>query len=285
MEEIPITRAYLESLTSGDLFRMADNSGIDIPPGLDRIFIIEELLESVSEDEPADPQEEPSDPSDPIDPRDPRNPPEASTNTSVGSGNSSHRAPEDSFSSESAHLPKQYNITFIEVMIRDPLWAFVFWEIKAQDKEQFEAARDFDGYYLKVSPWLGAAEKETAPLGPEAKEKEGIFTVPIKLEDSAWYLGLTPVLVNRTGREDQRYYKVELCVSRKGEETILAVSCPFALPGLPEAPAGNESRSREKDGGGMENPLLLLSGYEDFHILRNNERSLRAKRGSSKLYE
>ena len=39
--EQPVTRAYLESLTTSDLIKMADNSGIDIPSELDRIFIIE----------------------------------------------------------------------------------------------------------------------------------------------------------------------------------------------------------------------------------------------------
>ena len=45
MDGIPITRSYLETLSSWELVKLSDHYGIDIPPGLDRIFIIEELLE------------------------------------------------------------------------------------------------------------------------------------------------------------------------------------------------------------------------------------------------
>ena len=264
MEEIPITRTYLESLTTAELLRMADNSGIDIPPDLDRVFIIEELLESLVEDDPAEDDLDASDA--PILSVDTE--PEAPAKTS---------STEDIILSESVPLPKQYNITFIEVMIRDPLWAFVSWEIKAQDKEQMEAAPHFGGYFLKVSPCF-------EPMDPPAQgtEAEGVFMVPVKPEDSAWYLNFSPVPLNGISRGDQRQYKVELCVDRKGEELILAASDPFALPMLYELPAGaGKQEAQEPPAGPWGNPLIRLSGYENFCILRRNEKSLGVKRGSS----
>jgi hypothetical protein len=218
-----ITRAHLESLTTGDLITMADNLGVDIPVDLDRIFIIEELLEISSID-------------------------------SDGSGDPEPADMVDTVFVESVPLPKQYNITFIEVMIRDPLWAFVFWEIKSQEKEAFEKAQDFDGYYLKVIPSGKSAGKE-------------VFTVPVKPEDTAWYLGLSE---NGASQSDHQY-TIELCVSMSGEETVLAVSSPAKLPELPELPAA------EKHRGGRESPLIRLSGYGDFHVLRKNERTLRSR--------
>ncbi|MDR3248021.1 MAG: DUF4912 domain-containing protein, partial [Treponema sp.] len=45
MSDLCLARPYLDSLTTEELARIADNCGIDIPPNLERIFIIEELLD------------------------------------------------------------------------------------------------------------------------------------------------------------------------------------------------------------------------------------------------
>jgi len=229
---------------------MADSFGIEIPPELDRIFIIEELLEITSSDGAAEDTS--------ID----LAPPEADL--------------ADSDWLEPVPLPRQYNITFIEVMIRDPFWAFVFWEIKAQDKEQFERAQDFDGYYLKVSPWGVSAPAAPAQPGLEA---EGVFTVPVSVNDTAWYLGLSPAAPKgktfESSHDGPKQYKVELCVGTKETEMVLAVSSPFALPLPHELPAGWEPRLFA-----AKNPLVMLSGYEDFRVVRKNERLPRTKRST-----
>ena len=257
MEDVPLSRPYLESLTTGDLLGIADSLGVDTSNYPDRALVIEELLEVSSQEE------------------------QKSSNSQVADMT-------DSALVESVPLPKQYNITFIEVMIRDPLWAFVFWEIKAQDKEQIEKEHDFDGYYLKVSPWVVPAV--SPELTPEGKpvEPAGVFTVPVNPNDTAWYLGLAPAVENEKSREDQRQYKVELCVEIKGEETVLAFSSPFRLPLLHELSAGKEPKEEETRSCPAEtgkNPLVRLSGYGDFHILRSNERLFRPKRGASGTYE
>ena len=249
MEGIPLNWAYLNSLTTGDLIKMADSLGVDIPHDPDRVSIIEELLEIASLDKP---------------------------DGSPGADT------QDSVLTESVPLPKQYNISFIEVMIRDPLWAFAFWEIKAHDKEQFEKAPDFNGYCLKVSPWVPPGEK-TIDLGQEATAKDGIFSVSVSPNDTAWYLGLNPAAAEELSLREQIQYKVELCACLGESETVLAVSNPVRLPGLPEMPS---CTGKQENGGVQEacvgvNELVRLSGYGDFHIIRRNERSPRAKRGES----
>ena len=248
----PVNRAYLESLTTSDLLIMADKSGIDIPSELDRIFIIEELLEIASPDE--------NEPVDSID-----------------------QDMVDVVLTESAPLPRQYNISFIEVMIRDPLWAFVFWEIKAQDKEQFEKAPEFDGYFLKISPVEKSPYK---PAGSSRQGARGVFTVPVKPEDSAWYLGLSQTAADG-GRVEQNQYIVELCAAFQNEEVVLAVSNPVRLPELPSVLGPSVPRPEllpdrgKHDPNSNGNPLVLLSGYRDFHILRRNERLPRIKKDDS----
>jgi len=235
MEGLPLTRAYLESLATGDLLAVADRLGIDLPNNPDRNFVIEELLDFSSREE---------------------------------GGSPDNREPEitDIVLAESVPLPKQYNITFIEVMIRDPLWAFVFWEIKASEKEQFEKDDNFDGYYLKVS---------RLDDNPSANGNGRLFMVPVRPDDTAWYLSLSPAFEADSSWAAQSQFKVEFCAGVGGVETALAVSNPVRLPHLPELP----SSGKHEAAGVMENELVRLSGYGDFHVLRKNERQLRVKKG------
>jgi hypothetical protein len=232
VEELWLDRPFLESLTTNELIKLADNQGIDIPPGLDRTIVIEELLETLGGDT-AENAERPL----PLI--------EKHQGTAVP-------------------IPKQYNINYIEVLIRDPLWAFAFWEINTHDKEIHERASDFGGYYLRVvsSPWIA--------------NQDSSFTVQVGTGDSAWYLGFPP----SGGR-----FKVELCVMRKDEPVVLAVSKPFRLPKLLEPlengdSAGTENSAGIKGAGPLgsgspPNPLLRLSGVDDYKILRNTLRSSR----------
>jgi hypothetical protein len=230
MDDPCLKRPYLESLTTNELVRMADSFGIDIPPSLERVFIIGELLD-VASDEDAETEEETAD------------------------------VLEGAEFLDSAPLPRQYNITFIEVMIRDPLWAFVFWEIKGSDKELFEKEADFEGYCLRVNP-IGKGG---------AVQKENSFTVPVGHDDTAWYLGFSPELAAEAAIADAAaMYQVELCVLQGPEPAALAVSRLFTMP-----------RLQPPKGGGQEafNPLIRLSGAEDFRVTRNADRLPRAKYG------
>jgi hypothetical protein len=236
-----LTRVSLESLTTGELVKLADLYGLDIPPDLNRLFIIEELLD-----------------------------------IALSGGDDERQYPlEGALVMESGFrkpvpLPKQYNITFIEVMIRDPLWAFVFWEVKGFDKEIFEKAPDFGGYYLKVSPWEGGG-----PGNSSAGEEE-VFVVPVEIGDTARYLGFSPEGEAEAGKENRQ--KVELCAKRGAGEIVLAVSNPFRLPSLPRLPAG---RGQEENCPNYKNDLVRLSGCSDFHILRNPDRLHRTKKSGN----
>jgi len=235
MEELLLSRAYLESLTNNDLFRIADGLGIDVPDDPDRCSLRASLIEELLE---------------------------FNSDGSCGFGESEINK---LILTETVPLPKHYNITFIEVMIRDPLWAFVFWEIKASDKEQFEKAQDFDGYYLKVSRINGAENSS-------GHEKEELYTVSVKPEDTAWYLSLSPDSEDNILWPEQSQFMVEFCVKLGGVETVLAESNSVKNPGMPDLTSA-----------AVENPLARLSGYEDFHVLRKKERQSRIKKSEGEL--
>jgi hypothetical protein len=227
MDDPCLKRPLLEGLTTGELVRLADSYGIDIPPGLERVFIIRELLDIALEDE-AEP------------------------------GEDARQLAVHSNLTETALLPRQYNITFIEVMIRDPLWAFVFWEIKSYDKALYERETNFEGYCLRV-----ISLDDT-----NRTEKVQAFTVFVGVGDTAWYLGLPPA----EGR-----YKVELCVIRGGRELVLAVSRPFRSPEFLDPPAVKSSAAGDMQAV-YRNPLVVLSGAANFQVIRSSERQSRIAR-------
>jgi hypothetical protein len=225
------TIPYLESLSTGELIELAEKNGLDIPPDLERVFIIEELLYLENEDEEAHINDEA----------------QGEINR-PGSAQIEFR--------EMTVLPKQYHISFLEVLIRDPLWAFVFWEIKAHDKEQCEKLEDFGGYCLRIIPLF----QDT--LQPNAAAS---FVVAIDEDDCARYLGFPP--------EDGPCFKIELCMLDSEDFTVLAESRPFKLPRLIE-PKHDESVQAV-----YSSPLAQLSGVGSFSLVRSEDRLLRARSG------
>jgi hypothetical protein len=205
----------LESLTTAELTKLADSNGIDIPPGLERVFIIEELLDLEDEDDSAQVRGIPL---------------------------------RDTELLEPVPLPKQYSITYIDVLIRDPLWVFAFWEIKNYDKDLHERAGDFEGYHLRIVPLASEGGRDSG--------RSDSFIIPVGIEDSAWYIGFPP----SGGR-----FRVEIGLSRGGEFMVLAASRPFRLPKPLNPP---EQGDRKVSG----EPLIQLSGIDELPVLRNRDR-------------
>jgi len=218
-----LSRSRLESLSTTELVKLAEDFGVDIPPGLERIFIIEELLlESAYLSEPKTENEIQIIPS----------------------------------YTESVALPKQYNISFIEVIIRDPLWAYVFWEIKSHDREMHENEDDFNGYCLRVIPLVEGENIQ--------KSKENSFTVSIDKDDSARYLGFAEHSPQTEGR-----YVIKLSVIRGESELQIAVSQPFNMPRLIESGHFGEAEV---------NPFMRLSGAHEYSTINSTDRESRVKR-------
>ena len=119
MEKKFLTRQYLETLSSADLMDLADDYDIDVPADLNRRFIIGELLEVAEE--------------------------------LKASKDSDMIISSESVSEESADLPKSYNETFMNVVLRNPAWAFVYWDISENDRSGFTPAADFRALVLRVS--------------------------------------------------------------------------------------------------------------------------------------
>ena len=116
MDTMLLSRTYLESLSTADLFSLAEEYGIDIPENLNRRFIIGELLEAV-EDAILEKKE---------------------------------TLQESSAIPEENDLPVSYNETSITAIIRNPAWLYVYWDISAADLEKLKQNVTFTNLTLKL---------------------------------------------------------------------------------------------------------------------------------------
>jgi len=233
---VELSLVYLESLSTGELVDLAAKKSLDIPPGLERTFIIEELLY-----------------------------PDNGLHSKTGETEKTdiHDAHHHEFK-EFLVLPQQYHISFIDVLIRDPLWAFVFWEINAHDRDIYENAAGFKGYGLRVIP----LKEDMQP------DEAASFMVTVDSGDSARYLGFPP--------EDGRFFKVELCMLNREDRTVLAESRPFRLPRLikpkTDTPMAAPTAAPDDDIQAVyRNPLAELSGVDRFSLARSEDRPLRPR--------
>ena len=131
MENIPISLSYLETLSTADLLELAEEYDLDIPEQLNRRFIISELLEIADElnDENIDDIE----------------------------------TTEDSVET-TTELPLTYNETQIDVILRNPAWAYVFWDISSSDLQDVINAKGFSKLILKVHFWESIDSEKTEDL-------------------------------------------------------------------------------------------------------------------------
>ena len=178
METTRLSRSYLETLSSADLISLADDYGIDVPEDLNRRFLIGELLDVAEEFE-------------------------NSTHDDIG-------IVADADMHFSPGLPESYNETVVQVVLRNPVWAFVYWDIKAS---QFSELKE-KGYSLALR--VSFFPDESSPVPEES------FDIQVSLADRAQYVLL------RAGRKFVRIDLMSVCAGKVLES--IAMSRKIALP-------------------------------------------------------
>ena len=118
-EHFCLSRSYLETLTTGELVRLGDDFGVDIPLALNRSLIIGELLE-MQEDFRLNSA--------------------ASSDSIEGSEGEKTDAPVSS-----------YNETRVGILLRNPGWLFAFWDFSAAEFAECAQRRGFESFGLRVS--------------------------------------------------------------------------------------------------------------------------------------
>ena len=180
MEIKTLSRSYLETLSSADLISLADDYGIDVPDDLNRRFLIGELLEVAEETD-------------------------SKKSDDIG-------IVTDVFAPVANKLPESYNETQIGVVLRNPVWAFVYWDIKESDVSRLSASADFLKLLLRVSFFAD----ETSGMPDES------FDVQVSIADREQYVLL---------RAGKKFVRIDLVAVFAGKpEENLSISRKVALP-------------------------------------------------------
>ena len=179
MADFDLSRAGLEAMSFSELMEIADSLGIDVPDNFKRNALIGEILELANEDR--------------ID--------EDDTDFIL----------DDDNSVESADmLPRPYNLTEVKVVLRNPAWAFVYWNISDLDSASLDNAF-ISQLLLRISSF---SNKDDA-------KPDDFFDLKIKKADNGQYV-LLPAGV--------KFLRADLIFDIDGIIAILASSEMIQMP-------------------------------------------------------
>ena len=213
MEELDLSRKKLESLTNDELNKLADEYDLEIPSNLNRNFIIGELLEYAQELEDAA--------------------------QSDGEMNYVDFDETDDDEESDFQLPRSYNETKINAVLRDPAWVYAFWDISEADIQSFEDNEDFSNLCLHVA-FFDDENSET---------QSDSIDLMVSLEDRNQYILLS---------SSKKNFVLSLEAYYTGKPTLtLARSKRISVP------TGNELLKNAVPGKSMDfPPLIRLSGID-----------------------
>jgi hypothetical protein len=204
MEKQVINRTYLETLSFTDLISLADKYGIDVPDNLNRSFLIGDILDMAEEIK------------------------KTSDSNMVISPDS---VPEEN------RLPETYNMTDIEAVLRNPAWAFVYWNISESELHSIKKA-GVSSLSLRVCSLV--SKDDVKP--------EDSYDVQITVSDREQYI-LLPA--------GKQFVCIELIHTNKSASRVLAAS------GIIEIPHGTKLLADMKPGKEEQvSPVLELSGMK-----------------------
>lgn len=180
MQKDKITRSYLETLSFSELLKLAEKLDLDIPENLNYHILVGEILELCQENgeilvEEMDISE---------------------TDEKI-----------------SVELPKSYNITEVKLMMLNPSWGYVYWNISESDFEEI-SKNPTSQLILRIGAY---SEKDN--LKPDET-----YNIQISLTDNEQYF-LFPT--------DKKFIKVDLLFAIGVSIDILTSSNMLELPDCP----------------------------------------------------
>lgn len=151
---------------------------------------------------------------------------------------------------EDIDLPDSYNETRVVLMLRDPSWAFAYWDIQESERSDFRRSPEFEGLLLRVYS-LEAPDQSI-------EQCRASFDIPISIVDNRWYINLP---------EQLSYYRLSLVGVMQGGERVLALSNVIAVP------RGTLS-DRHSSGPGTKSgeEILAQTGIQDLDLPANGKR-------------
>ena len=110
-------------------------------------------------------------------------------------------------------IPAGYDETKVVLMVRDPHWAFAYWEIKKTKAREIRSYSDFESLFMRVY------EVDTEDLS--YSDTGSSFDIPIQFTDNSWYIYLP--------NADHSYF-LELSFQSSGRYQVLSRSNIIRTP-------------------------------------------------------
>lgn len=79
-------------------------------------------------------------------------------------------------------IPRRYNETRLVLLIRDPNWAFAYWDLTDELRESLQSGGEADELVLRVHDVQGVEFN--------GRNSNSSFDIPVQLSDSSWYIYL-----------------------------------------------------------------------------------------------
>ena len=208
MENVQINRAYLETLSFSDLQKLADDYSIDVPENFNRGFLIGEILEVAEESYKKNLEPD------------------------------MNITEEEEESCDDSEMPRSYNSTEVEIILRNPAWAYIYWNISDYDRDSLEKAFVSE-LRIRVSSF-----SEKSQVKPDE-----FFDIQISKQDNGQYF-LLPA--------GKKFFCVDLLFCLDGIIDILASSEVLEMP-------TGSSRLVDVHPGKEEglSPIMELSGMKE----------------------
>lgn len=145
------------------------------------------------------------------------------------------------FEEDQYPLPEHYNETKIVMLLRDPAWAYTYWDIK-----------DSEVSALKFGSLSGKLFLRVYEMNSKEFSKPNIndfSDIPVQIEDSSWYINLP---------ETGIFYCTELILKNSTSEKVL---CRSNIIKSPKWEIGELENFNEHKGTG--NDLLIVASVYD----------------------
>jgi hypothetical protein len=175
-------RTRLEELSLEALYLVATQNGLDVEPDIERDRVIDQLVDLIVEN---------------------REERELANSVTVKIQQKKYALLRDDETPltqdrvEAIELPQRYEINRITLMLRDPRWAYTYWDISSGKVREYQESQRFDGLHLRVLQLDGHSE--------DLRILDS-FEIPVQLSDTSWYIYLPPagVVVSHPARRTKR---------------------------------------------------------------------------------
>lgn len=190
-------RRRLEELSLQALFTLADQNGIVLGPDTDRRSVIEELTDLIAENH---------------EDRERNNSVTIKIQQKKYALINDDDTPLSGEQLDQFELPEDYEINRITLMLRDPRWAYTYWDISSAKKREYLDSPRFDGLFLRILE----VESETSEIVIRDS-----FEIPVQLTDTSWYIHIP---------RQQTSYRIQLIGRNRHRRELLAVSNRVYVP-------------------------------------------------------